>query len=378
MQPFPCNIAVAANSPWNLLIFRRGLLLRLRGEGFDPVLIVPNDPHADASLDELGFDRASVEISRSGLNPIADVKLLLSYMGILRRDSPAAFLGFTIKPNIYGCLAARWRDIPAIANISGLGTVFMKDTLLTWFVIHLYRFALRRAAIIFFQNPDDRDLFLAKRIVRAEQARLLPGSGIDLKQFEPRELPVGPAKFLMIGRLLGDKGVREYAEAARIVRSAHPAATFQLLGPTDQANRTAIRRSELEEWIARGDIEYLGAVEDVRPYIGASTAIVLPSYREGLPRSLLEGAAMARPLIATDVPGCRQLVAEGVTGFLCEARSADSLAAAMIKLIHLDDTGRTRLGLAARELAEREYSEELVVGAYLNALKSLCGAALAS
>jgi|tagenome__1003787_1003787.scaffolds.fasta_scaffold20730952_2 glycosyltransferase involved in cell wall biosynthesis len=378
MRASRCNIAVAANSPWNLLIFRRGLLLRLREEGFDSVLILPDDPHADPSLDELGFDRAYVEISRSGLNPIADTRLLLSYSRILRRVSPAAFLGFTIKPNIYGCLAARWTDIPAIANISGLGTVFMKHTPLTWFVIHLYRFALKKAAIVFFQNPDDRDLFLTNRIVRTEQARLLPGSGIDLKHFEPRELPQGPVKLLMIARLLGDKGVREYAQAAQIVRRAHPHVRFQLLGPVDEGNRTAIRKHELDEWIAQGLVEYLGAAEDVRPYIEASTAIVLPSYREGLPRSLLEGAAMARPLIATDVPGCRELVVEGVTGFLCEARSADSLAAAMIKLIDLDDAARARLGMAARELAEREYNEERVIGAYLDALKSLCSTPLAS
>src|SRR3954453_20390416 len=378
MRASRCNIAVAANSPWNLLIFRRGLLLRLREEGFDSVLILPDDPHADPSLDELGFDRAYVEISRSGLNPIADTRLLLSYSRILRRVSPAAFLGFTIKPNIYGCLAARWTDIPAIANISGLGTGVMKHTPLTWFVIHLYRFALKKAAIVFFQNPDDRDLFLTNRIVRTEQARLLPGSGIDLKHFEPRELPQGPVKLLMIARLLGDKGVREYAQAAQIVRRAHPHVRFQLLGPVDEGNRTAIRKHELDEWIAQGLVEYLGAAEDVRPYIEASTAIVLPSYREGLPRSLLEGAAMARPLIATDVPGCRELVVEGVPGFLCEARSAASLAAAMIKLIDLDDAARARLGMAARELAEREYNEERVIGAYLDALKSLCSTPLAS
>ncbi len=372
------RVAVAANSPWNLLNFRRGLLSGLRHAGFEPILIVPEDPQADRSLDELGFGRLSVAISRSGLNPIADARLLLSYRRLLRRTSPCAFLGFTIKPNIYGCLAARLQGMPSIANISGLGTVFIKDTLLTRFVIRLYRAALGKAAFVFFQNPDDRDLFLAKGIVGTDQARLLPGSGIDLQQFEPHGLPHGQPKFLMIARLLGDKGVREYAEAARIVRQTHPEVSFELLGPIDEANRTSIGSDELDQWIGRGDIEYLGAADDVRPFIATCTAIVLPSYREGLPRSLLEGAAMARPLIATDVPGCRELAIEGRTGFLCEVRSAASLASAMVKLIDMGHAGRVQLGKAARQLVEKDFGEEHVISAYLDALESLCSPPLAS
>jgi glycosyltransferase involved in cell wall biosynthesis len=363
-------IAVAPNSPWNLLNFRRGLLLRLAHEGFAPLLIAPAEAGADRKLDELGFERVEVDIVRSGLNPIHDAALLLSYARIFRSRRPAAFLGFTIKPNIYGSIAARLCGIPAIANVSGLGTVFMKNNALTEFVVALYRFAFRRNPVVFFQNPDDRELFLSRKIVRPEQARLLPGSGIDLKAFAPVALPPGAPIFLLIARLLGDKGVREFVEAARLVRAVRPDVRFQLLGPLDHANRSAIGEDELQSWVSAGDVEYLGGADDVRPAIAAASAVVLPSYREGLPRSLLEGAAMGRPLIATDVPGCRELVKEGTTGFLCEARSSSSLAEAMTKLVELAPSARGEMGAAARALVERDYGEERVIDAYLEALRS--------
>jgi glycosyltransferase involved in cell wall biosynthesis len=316
-----------------------------------------------------------VDIERSGLNPFADLRLLLQYRGLLRRFAPAAFLGFTIKPNIYGCIAARVAGVPAIANVSGLGTVFLKSGLLEKLVVPMYRYALGGADRVFFQNPDDRELFVRKGIVRGEQTRLIPGSGIDTSLYAPAALPDGPPTFLLIARLLGDKGVREFVEAARALRDELPGARFQLLGPLDGHNRTSIPRAELDEWLARGAVEYLGGTDDVRPFIAEATAVVLPSYREGLPRSLLEGAAMARPLIATDVPGCRELVEDGVNGFLCEPRDPASLAEAMSKLASLSPEARRRMGQAARTMVEDRYSEELVVRAYLDALEELAPAA---
>lgn len=228
----------------------------------------------------------------------------------------------------------------------------------------------KRCPVVFFQNPDDLELFVGDRIVRRPQARLVPGSGIDLERFAPVPLPSGPPRFLLIARLLRDKGVCEYVEAARVLRAEHPDAEFQLLGPIDTDNRSAIRRDELDRWIAHGTIDYLGSAEDVRPHIAAASAIVLPSYREGLPRSLLEGAAMARPLIATDVPGCRELVEPGVNGLLCDVRSADSLAGAMRALIETSFEERAKMGLASRKLVEERFSEQRVVEAYLHALEA--------
>lgn len=362
------KVVIAANSGWNIVNFRAGLIRALQEEGYEPVVVAPADPTVEDWMKALGVERIAVPVDRAGLNPIADLKLLSSYQRILRQVNPVAFLGFTIKPNIYGCMAARLARVPAIANVSGLGTVFIKTGPLLALVTRLYRLALSRAAVVFFQNPDDLELFSKRKMVRRGQARLLPGSGIDLKRFKPAGKPPEQPTFLLIARLLGDKGVREFAEAARIIRTEVPSARFQLLGPLDEGNRTAISRSELNEWVGDGAIDYLGEADDVRPFIAAASAVVLPSYREGLPRTLLEAAAMERPLIATDVPGCREVTIEGETGILCRPRSAASLADAMRMFTHLPLQSRLKMGRAARSLVEDRFSETRVVRAYLDAL----------
>ena len=365
------TVVIAANSDWNIVTFRQGLIRAIQAAGYDPLILAPSDPGSEQRMQQLGVDRIPVDIERSGLNPLADFRLLLQYRRLLKEFAPAAFLGFTIKPNIYGCIAARFARIPAVANVSGLGTVFLKSGLLERFVVPMYRYALSRADLVFFQNPDDRRLFVERRVVRAEQTRIIPGSGINLDDYPPAELPDGPPIFLLIARLLGDKGVREFVQAARALGEDLPGARFQLLGPMDAHNRTSISPAELDTWVAQGDIEYLGSTDDVRPFVAKATAVVLPSYREGLPRSLLEGAAMARPLIATDVPGCRELVEDGVNGFLCAARDSGSLAEAMRRFTHLSPESRRWMGDAARSTVEERYSETFVVRAYLEALEEL-------
>ncbi len=365
------TVVIAANSDWNIVTFRQGLIHALRAAGYEPLVVAAPDPAAKERMEALEIERVRVNIDRSGLNPFADLRLLLQYRRILKNAAPVAFLGFTIKPNIYGCIAARFSRTPTIANISGLGTVFLKSGAVMKLVISMYRYALRHADVIFFQNPDDRELFIGKKLAKPEQARLLPGSGIDLGLYAPVPLPEGPPRFLLIARLLGDKGVREFVEAARSLNGQLPGARFQLLGPFDEENRTAIRSAELHEWAEQGTIEYLGSTDDVRPFIEQASAIVLPSYREGLPRSLLEGAAMGRPLIATDVPGCRELVEDGVTGLLCEARDSASLTEAMKKFARLSPEQRCGMGRAARKAVEQRFSEEIVLQAYLDALAEL-------
>jgi glycosyltransferase involved in cell wall biosynthesis len=362
------RIVLAANSGWNIVNFRAGLIEAFKAAGYEPVVVAPADPSAEARMAALGVERIALPIDRSGTNPLADLRLLAGYRRILKRTRPAAFLGFTVKPNIYGCLAARRFGIPAIANVSGLGTAFIRPGMLSRLVTSLYRFAFRRAAVVFFQNPDDLSLFVERRIVRREQARLLAGSGVDLDRFQPAPMRAGPVTFLFIGRLLGDKGVREYVAAAREIRRNMPDVRFQLLGPLDEGNRTAISRREVDQWVAEGVVEYCGATDDPRPAITAASAVVLPSYREGLPRSLLEAAAMARPLIATDVPGCRELVEDGVNGFLCRARDPESLAGAMKRLAETPDEARAAMGAAARRLVEERFSERIVFDAYLEVL----------
>jgi len=335
------------------------------------VIIAPQDPAAERRMRELGVERVPIEIDRAGLNPFTDFKLLLRYRSLLKRLRPAAYLGYTIKPNIYGSLAATSLGIPALPNVSGLGTAFIRGGGLQALVTPLYRIGFARAPAVFFQNEEDRDLFVGRGIVRRDQARVLPGSGVDLEQFAPASLPKGPPVFLFIGRLLRDKGVVEFVEAARSVRREYPDARFQLLGGLDEGNRTAIRQPALDSWLAEGIVEHLGTADDVRPFIAAATAVVLPSYREGLPRSLLEAAAMARPLIASDVPGCRDVIEDGVNGYLCNVRDAAALADAMRRLASLPRTRQRAMGEAGRRWVQERFNEKLVVRAYLDILAGL-------
>lgn len=365
------TIVLSANSDWNIANFRGGLIRGLRDAGYEPVVIAPQDPTADSRMRALGIERIPVAISRSGLNPYTDFRLLQDYRRLLRQLQPAAYLSYTIKPNIYGAIAASSLGIPAIPNVSGLGTAFIRGGPLQRIVTMLYRAGFRRAPAVLFQNAEDRDFFVKQRMVRRDQAKLLPGSGVDLGHFLPEPLPAGPPTFLLVGRLLRDKGVGEFVAAARLVRASMPDSRFQLLGPIDEGNRTAIGRSEIDRWVAEGAVEYLGDTADVRPFIAATSIVVLPSYREGLPRSLLEAAAMARPLIATDVPGCRDIVIDGVNGFLCAPRDARSLAAAMRRLAELPRDQQLGLGDAARRLVEDRFSEKYVVSAYLDLLAGL-------
>ena len=342
----------------------------LRDAGYRPLVVAPADPRTETQLAELGIEFMAIKIDRKGLNPLAELFLLARLRRLLGRLRPFAYIGFTIKPNIYGALAASAFGIPVIANVSGLGTAFIRRGALQRIVTGLYRVAFR-GALVFFENADDRRLFIQRKIVRADQTRVVPGSGIDLDRFAVADFPSGGLVFLLIGRLIGDKGVREFVDAARTLRSRGPPSRFQLLGGIDDGNRTSIQRSELRAWAEEGAIEYLGETDDVRPFIAQASAVVLPSYREGLPRSLLEGAAMGRPLVATDVPGCRDLVDEGVNGFLCEPRDPASLASAMERLGTLSEQQRASMGAASRRKVQEQFSEALVIRAYLDALASL-------
>jgi len=362
------RILVVANSSWNLRHFRGSLIRELVGAGHQVTTVSP-DPDGVRCGDRQ-VPHKPWRMDRSGTNPFRQLALVRSLRKIIVEERPNVLLGFTIKPNIYGCAVCRLLGIPAVPNVTGLGTAFLGGSAFRSAVVAMYRFAFARARTVFFQNPDDEALFLREGIVRPGQSRVLPGSGIDLAYFRRAALPPEP-RFLMIARLLGDKGVREYVDAARMIRARLPSARFALLGELDRHNRSAVGEQELDAWVREGVIDYLGAVEDVRPSIGNSAAIVLPSYREGLPRTLLEGAAMGRPLIGADVPGCRELVRDGVTGFLCEARSAHSLAAAMERLAAMRPEERAQLGAAARLLAEREFDEAIVTRAYLEIVASI-------
>lgn len=362
-------IILSANDGWGVVNFRRGLIAALQAEGYRIAVLAPDGPHSNA-IRKLGAEFVPVPISARGRSPTADLVTLAAYWRNLRALRPAAFLGFTIKPNIYGSIAANALGIPVINNITGLGVMFERKGPLSRLVDRLYRIALRRSKKVFFQNRDDRDLFVERRLVRPEQVALLPGSGVDLDFFRPvpRSERDG-ITFLLAARLLWAKGVREFVEAARIVRASRDDAEFRILGPIEPAGPDAVARSDLEQWSKEGVIDYRGSAADVRPELAEADCVVLPSYyREGVPRILLEAAAMTIPVIAADSVGCRDAVKPGETGLLCEPRSVQSLAETILRFAGMSRAERQVMGLAGRAWMERDFGEAVVHRAYRAAL----------
>lgn len=367
------RIVISINSAWNIYNFRSGLIKALVAHGYEVIAITPYDEYADR-LKDLGCGHVSLPMDTNGTHPGRDLLLLARYFSLLRLLRPSAFLGYTVKPNVFGSIAAQALGIPVINNIAGLGAAFIARNYLTKIVRALYKYSLKRSHRIFFQNADDQKLFIESGLVRSEISLLVPGSGIDLAQYvpsPPAALEQRGFRFLLVGRMLKDKGVEEFVGAARIVRQRFPAAQFQLLGFVDAGNSNAISSDRIMDWEEEGLVTYMGRTDDVRPFLSDADCVVLPSYREGVPRSLLEAAAMARPIIATDVVGCRDAVEDDVNGLLCEVRNADDLAEKMIRMIELTPQRRMAMGAAGRRKVEVEFDEQIVIHRYLQALDSI-------
>lgn len=369
------KVLICANAAWNLFNFRSSLIRALVTQGYEVVTVAPNDAYA-ARLTELGCRFVALPMDNQGTHPGRDAWLLWRFWRLFRREQPDVYLGYTIKPNVYGSLAAHALGIPAINSIEGLGAVFIKDGWLVRLVRSLYRLALRPAAKVFFLNNDDRQLFIAKDLVRVGVADLLPGSGIDLAHFSmmpPNAINTGTNKFrfLLIGRMLRDKGVGEYMAAAKLIRRHWPYVECCLLGFLDVQNPAAISRAQMETWVAEGHVNYLGVSDDVRAEIIAADCVVLPSYREGTPRTLLEAAAMGRPIIATDAVGCREVVDDGKNGFLCKVRDVEDLAAKMEQMLSLTHEQRVEMGGHGRKKMEAEFDEQIVIRRYLDAVAEI-------
>ena len=371
----PQKILLTANTAWNLAHFRIGLIRALQNEGHQVVALSPVDDSVQV-FEEIGVRHLPIEMDNKGTSAFQDLRLINRFRKAFRAERPDIVLSFTIKNNIYGGLAARATNTAFIPNVSGLGTAFLSEGWLERVVTGLYRGAFRRLPNVMFQNTDDRDLFLKKGIVTPNQPVLLPGSGIDLEAFSPtpqNERTNETLSFLLIARLLRDKGVCEFVDAARTLRTRFPELKFQLLGEAGAENRTAISADEVRTWVEEGVVEYLGTTNDVRPYIAASDCVVLPSYREGTPRALLEAAAMGRPLVATDVPGCRNVVAHGENGFLCRVRNASDLARWMEQIVEIGPDKRASFGEASRLKVEREFDQQIVIDTYLKTIAGQVG-----
>jgi len=358
----------------SLVNFRSELLHALSKKGHEVIACAPGDnPLVKEKLRSLGITYLPIHMSRTGLNPFKDLICFINLLKVLRDIKPHIVLAYTIKPIIYGSIAAKISGIKNIYSIiTGLGYVFMgqnlKRSVFRKIIGMLYSIALKANKVVFFQNPDDLALFRESRIITdSTKTRIINGSGVNLKHFAVIEPLLSSPVFLLIARILKDKGVLEYVEAAKLLKQRYPNAEFHLLGPFDN-NPSAIKRDTVIEWHKAGIINYLGETDDVRPFISSACVFVLPSYREGTPRSVLEAMAMGRPIVTTDTPGCRETVCNGVNGYLVDVKDPVSLANAMEKFI-LDPESIIVMGKNSRKIAEEKYDVHMVNSAILNSME---------
>jgi glycosyltransferase involved in cell wall biosynthesis len=375
-SPPRLRIAVVANTSWYLYNFRRNLMQALADDGHE-VLALGGEADYGHRLQAEGFAHCPVAFTGTGTNPMRELRTVAALRREFLRRRIDVVLSYTPKGNIYSALAMSGLKTALVMNVSGLGAAFSRDGWLAATVRMLFRQSIRRAGWVFFQNQEDLSSFRDARMVDPLHASLVPGSGVDLRAFQPTAHPPQAAGrsaplFLMVARLLWDKGVGEFVEAARLVRATYPQARFRLLGPLMPDHRAAVPAAQIRAWVEAGLVEYPGAVDDVRPHLAEADCVVLPSvYREGVPRALLEGAAMARPIIATDSVGCRNAVDDGRSGFLCRPRDPVDLCAKMLAVLRLEPEARTRMGAAGRLKMEREFDERLVINAYRQRLQAM-------
>lgn len=339
------RIVVLSSLAYSLINFRGRLLKALIDEGHEVVACAPDDD-ADVrgKLADMGVSFRITPMDRTGMNPFQDLRTIAAYISLMRKERPDVVIGYTQKPIVYGGIASQlFRKIRFYALMSGLGYVYSSEadnrTFLRKITSMVYRAGIRAARTVFVFNADDRKTMLSNGIVGYDQHIVqVPGSGVDINHFRQQPLPKGATVFLMVARIMRDKGVYEFVRAAEIVREKHPDAIFRLLGKLETDNPTGVPEEQCLAWAKSGLIEYLPETRDVRPHLAEASIFVLPSYyREGLPRTLLEALAVGRPLLTTDMPGCREPVDVGLNGWLVPPRDSDALAERMIAMIENPD-----------------------------------------
>lgn len=364
------KIIIVYNSSKYVYLFKKNLIRSLILNNFDITIVAPRDKYTNR-LNELGVSYKPISIASKGLNPFVDVIFLMKMIKIYRDIQPNYALLFTIKPNIYGTLASCISNVKVINNITGLGTVFLKDGFIQHITKILYKYSFKFSSTVFFQNSEDMSLFIDQGLIDVKKAILIPGSGVDVDHFKPmKKTPKDKVIFLMIGRVLIDKGIIEYIEAAKIVQTKNIDAEFWLLGGCDSENRSAISQHQVLSWEEAGIIKYLGEVDDVREFISIADVVVLPSYREGMPRVLLEALSMATPIIGSNVPGCREVVNDKVNGYFCEVKNSQDLALQIKKMVFLGAEARKEMGKKGRKEILKKFDEKIVINHYLSLLNT--------
>lgn len=365
------RVTILYNTSVYVLKFRMNLIARLQADGYVVSVISPVD-EATPDIVAAGIDHVPIRMSQYGMNPLRELRTLLEIEKLLREVDPIVSLHYTIKPNIFGTIAAKRAGIPVINNIAGAGRLFSDtQTLISKPVLALFRYALRHSFRVFFQNDDDRAEFIQRRLVNPAKTQRIPGSGVDLTSYLPTAVPMGPTEYLFIGRLLKEKGVKEFIDASESIAKLQPDASFRIVGEHDTDDAAYLDSVDLNRYSSIPNAEYIGAVKphDIAKIISRSTVVVLPSYyREGVPRVLLEACASGRPIITTDNVGCRDVVDHGSNGYQVPIRDVASLIEAMGRFASLSHAEKQKMGSAARQKAERVFDENFVLLRYLETI----------
>lgn len=363
------RVLILANNAMGLYNFRYELIEELLKHGYKVYFSLPESKEDDRVklMIEAGAKHIQIHINRRGKNPFEDLKLLIRYKKIIKHINPNVVLTFTIKPNIYGTFAASRYKKPVIMNITGVGTS-LSNSKLKYIVVGLYKLACNKAYYVFFQNTYNYSFFISNKMVDCNKTKIIPGSGVNIDKFKPlkKESQDGVIRFLFIGRIMKEKGIEEYLKAAEFLSKRYSNIEFQILGPFEEEKYKGVIINN-----NNCKIKYLGISKDVRNEIRDADCIVNPSYHEGMSNVLLEGAAMGKPLIASNIPGCKEIIEDGKNGYLFEVKSLDSLKSKLIRFIELDPKERELMGKKSREKVTAEFDRSIVVDEYLKAIKNI-------
>lgn len=359
------RILILANYDAGLYLFRRELIETLLQKGHKVVVAVPKGDYGE-QLHSLGCELIYTAVNRRGKNPYQDIKLFWHYIKIMKNRRPNCILGYTIKPNLYGGIIAKYFRIPMFHTITGLGTVFLKDSFFKRCIIVLYRFSLRDSACVFFQNQANMETF-HKLHIQGKKHRLVPGSGVNLIQHKLESYPESEnIRFLYVGRIMKEKGIEEYVTAAKVIRKQYPNTEFHVIGFCE-----AGYQEKMDKWQKEKCIIYHGMQKNVHAFIKKSHCIIHPSYHEGLSNVLLEAAACGRAVLASNIPGCRECFDEGISGYGVCAGDEKDLIAKIHRFLLLSQNEKASMGRYGRKKIEREFDRQKVIASYIEEIKSL-------
>lgn len=364
------KVVLSANTGWYLYNFRRNTIRQFIETGNKVFIVAPSDDYT-SKLKELGCVCINLKISGRGMNPLKEAITLLSFIFVYYKIRPDLIFNFTPKNNIYSTLAAYFLPAKVVNNIAGLGTAFIGKSMSEKFISFLYKISQRGADVIFFQNREDQKIFLDRKIATIEKSKIIPGSGVDLERFHYTcRDEDGIVKFVLIARLIKEKGILEYAEAAAKLKEKYgQKVLFSLAGFVDERNPSAVSKDKINSWHQNSIVNFLGKTDQIEKILMENDCVVLPSYyREGVPKSLLEAAAMGKIIVTTDNVGCRETVIDRETGYLCNIKSSASLASVLEKVILMRQDERVRMGIAGREYIRKHFDEKIVINEYLQCL----------